>query len=75
MKAENKIFTKSTQNSGKIRNIKGNLSTPMRGEMAGRWEKSSIYAGLQDFKSPCFVWKNKGKSGFNRHKIVTNLAV
>lgn len=51
MKAENKIFTKSTQNSGKIRNIKGNLSTPMRGEMAGRWEKSSIYAGLLDFKS------------------------
>lgn len=31
MKAENKIFTKSTQNSGKIRNIKGNLSAYMLG--------------------------------------------
>lgn len=63
MKAENKIFTKSTQNSGKIRNIKGNLSTPMRGEMAGRWEKSSIYAGLQDFKSLVLCGKIRVKAG------------
>ena len=63
MKAENKIFTKSTQNSGKIRNIKGNLSTPMHGEMAERWEKSSIYAGLRVFKPLVLYGKIRVKTG------------